>query len=58
MWQLADCKNTETKLILSDHPVTVYNKGCFPQSTMAKRLGDPEIWMELIHIFLYQKKGY
>jgi hypothetical protein len=51
VWQLADCKNTETKLILSDHPVTVYNKGCFPQSTMAKRLGDPEIWMDGTHTY-------
>lgn len=51
VWQLADCKDTNTKLILSDHPVTVYNKGCFPQSALARKFGDPEIWLNGTHTY-------
>ncbi|CAM2178468.1 DUF4238 domain-containing protein [Burkholderia orbicola] len=51
VWQLADCKTTNTKLILSDHPVTVYNKGCFPLSTLANLLGDPEVWYNGTHTY-------
>ncbi|WP_164441101.1 DUF4238 domain-containing protein [Pseudomonas sp. 24 E 1] len=51
VWQLADCKSTDTKLILSDHPVTVYNKGCFPQSALAKKVGDPEVWLNGTHTY-------
>lgn len=51
VWVLADCKNTDTKLIISDHPVTVYNMGCFPKSQMAVSNGDPEIWNNGTHTY-------
>lgn len=51
IWQLADCTNTETKLIVSDHPVTVYNKNFFPASSMANKMGDPEIWYSGTHTY-------
>jgi hypothetical protein len=51
VWQLADCKNTVTKLILSDHPLTVYNKGCYPKSVLSREIGDPEIWANGTHTF-------
>ena len=30
VWEILRCDNTETKFILSDHPVTTYNKELFP----------------------------
>ncbi|NWF17156.1 DUF4238 domain-containing protein [Pseudomonas reactans] len=50
-WQLADCLDTETKFIISDHPVTVYNKGFFPRSALASKYGDPEIWNSGTHTY-------
>jgi hypothetical protein len=32
MWQIADATASPTKFIISDHPITVYNRGCFPGS--------------------------
>ena len=29
VWQIADATKSATKFIISDHPVTVYNRGCF-----------------------------
>ncbi|MBX9296049.1 DUF4238 domain-containing protein [Chromobacterium vaccinii] len=43
VWQLVDCRGSNTKFILSDHPVTVYNMGCFPLSSFARKYGDPDI---------------
>jgi hypothetical protein len=28
VWQLADASQSPTKFIISDHPVTVYNRAC------------------------------
>lgn len=30
IWEILRCDSTPTKFILSDHPVTTYNKGAFP----------------------------
>jgi hypothetical protein len=32
VWEILECDQSDTKLILSDHPVTTYNKGLFPLS--------------------------
>jgi hypothetical protein len=32
IWSIVDASQTKTKFLLSDHPVTVYNRGCFPLS--------------------------
>src|SRR5690606_31817165 len=44
VWSIADASNSKTKFILSDHPITVYNEGCFPGSVHCKGHNDPEIW--------------
>jgi hypothetical protein len=31
-WQIADADLSETKFIVSDHPVTVYNRSCTPEN--------------------------
>jgi hypothetical protein len=33
VWQIADASQSAVKFIISDHPVTVYNRGCFPGSS-------------------------
>lgn len=32
VWEIFSCNNSAVKLILSDNPVTIYNKKCFPNS--------------------------
>jgi hypothetical protein len=32
VWLIADATKSDTKFIISDHPVTVYNRACFPGS--------------------------
>jgi len=44
IWQIATASNSETKFILSDHPVTVYNQACFPKSKYCLGSKDPDIW--------------
>lgn len=51
VWQLADCDLSDTKLIISDHPVTAYNKSAYPMSVTSRRLGDPEIWLSGTHTY-------
>jgi hypothetical protein len=43
VWAIAEAAE-ETNFILSDHPVTVYNEGCFPGSESCRDFRDPEIW--------------
>jgi hypothetical protein len=43
VWQIADATNSPTKFIVSDHPVTVYNRGCFPGSQWCTGFNDPDI---------------
>jgi hypothetical protein len=47
VWLIADASESDTKFIISDHPVTVYNRACGPQ--WSKRNGDPEIWRNGTH---------
>lgn len=49
VWSLADASNSQTKFIVSDHPVTVYNSGCFPQSHHCRGASDPDIRMNGTH---------
>lgn len=32
VWQIANATNSQTKFIISDQPVTIYNRACFPGS--------------------------
>ena len=43
IWSIADASKSKTKFILSDHPVTVYNRGCAPYSKWCLRHRDPDI---------------
>jgi len=49
VWSIADASAAETKFLLSDHPVTVYNQGCFPASKWCLDHRDPEIWLTGTH---------
>jgi hypothetical protein len=43
VWQLADASDSETKFIVSDHPVTVYNRACGPRHQWCRGANDPDI---------------
>ncbi|MCG7852852.1 MAG: DUF4238 domain-containing protein [Methanosarcinaceae archaeon] len=45
IWSIVDASQSETKFIISDHPVTVYNQGCFPRSKWCIGANDPGIWL-------------
>jgi hypothetical protein len=44
-----DASQSKTKFIISDHPVAVYNKACFPASEYCKGANDPNIWFNGTH---------
>lgn len=49
VWQIADASKSNTKFIISDHPVTVYNRVCGPRSQRCRESRDPEIWLNGTH---------
>jgi Protein of unknown function (DUF4238) len=49
IWAIADCEKSETKLIVSDHPVTVYNRRCGPRSQWCRGYEDPDINLHATH---------
>lgn len=49
IWSIADATESDTKLIVSDHPITVYNKECFPASKCCKDFNDPDIRFSATH---------
>ena len=49
VWSIADASQSETKFIVSDHPVTVYNRSCSPDSKMCKGANDPDIRHHATH---------
>jgi hypothetical protein len=51
VWQIADAVNSPTKFIISDHPVTVYNRGCFPGSNRCRDFNDPDIRLVATHTY-------
>lgn len=51
IWQIADATQSTTKLIFSDHPVTVYNRDCFPGSNICQGFSDPDIRMAATHTY-------
>lgn len=51
VWQIADASDASVKFIISDHPVTVYNRECFPLSQHCRGLNDPDIRMIGTHTF-------
>lgn len=51
VWQIADATNSATKFIISDHPVTVYNRACFPASQWCNGFHDPDIRFVATHTY-------
>ncbi|MDA1228829.1 MAG: DUF4238 domain-containing protein [Chloroflexi bacterium] len=43
IWCIADATSSDTKFIVSDHPVTVYNEDCKPESEFCRGANDPEV---------------
>jgi Protein of unknown function (DUF4238) len=51
VWQIADASKSNTKLIVSDHPVVVYNRECFPGSKYCEGHRDPDIRSAATHTY-------
>lgn len=49
IWQIADASQSTTKFIISDHPITVYNRRCGPRSHWCRGYADPDIWLNGTH---------
>jgi hypothetical protein len=49
IWQIGDASASPTKFIVSDHPVTLYNRGCSPLHTECRGSGDPDIRLNGTH---------
>jgi hypothetical protein len=49
VWLIADASQSETKFIISDHPVTVYNRRCGPRSIWCRDNNDPDIAFQGTH---------
>ena len=49
IWIIANADNSSTKFLLSDQPVTVYNRAFFPQSALCRQDGDPPVWLDGTH---------
>ena len=47
--------STMTKFIISDHPVTVYNREIFPDSIFARQHTDPDFRMNGTHTYFPSK---
>lgn len=43
VWLIADAIESDTKFIISDHPVTLYNRRCGPRSQWCRGYNDPDI---------------
>ena len=51
VWQIADACDSPTKFIISDHPVTVYNRACPPLSKWCIGVSDPDVRMHASHTY-------
>ena len=51
VWQIADASESSTKFIISDHPVTVYNRACPHLSTYCQGANDPDIRLHATHTY-------
>ena len=49
IWQIADATESDTKFIISDHPVTVYNRRCGPRSDWCRGYEDPDFRFQGTH---------
>lgn len=51
VWQIADAQDSPTKFIISDHPVTVYNRACPPLSDWCRGHNDPDVRQHATHTY-------
>lgn len=67
VWEVVTCRNQPTKFLLSDNPITTYNKGMFPGSKECRypldaetaRLGTHTIFpLDLNHCLIITNLGY
>lgn len=49
VWLIADASQSKTKFIISDHPVTTYNRDIRPRADLCKGFNDPDIRMNGTH---------
>jgi hypothetical protein len=49
VWSIVDASESEHGFLISDHPVTVYNQGCFPGSNWCREGKDPHTWLSGTH---------
>lgn len=51
VWQIADASGSPTKFIISDHPVTVYNRACPPLSKWCAGVNDADVRMHASYTY-------
>lgn len=51
VWQIADASKSSIKFIISDHPVTVYNRACPPLSKWCLGDNEPDIRFHATHTY-------
>ena len=51
IWQIVSGEQSPTKFIVSDHPVTVYNRACPPLSKSCRGSNDPDVRWHASHVF-------
>lgn len=49
VWLIADASQSSTKFIVSDHPITIYNREYGPRSQCCRSHNDPDIWQNGSH---------
>ncbi|MDR1970169.1 MAG: DUF4238 domain-containing protein, partial [Candidatus Nomurabacteria bacterium] len=49
VWQIADAKMSDTKFIVSDHPITVYSRYIGPRNKLCRGSNDPDIRINSVH---------
>ncbi|HXK36736.1 MAG TPA: DUF4238 domain-containing protein [Candidatus Paceibacterota bacterium] len=49
VWQIADTQDSTTKFIISDHPITIYNRELGPRAPECRGDNDPDIWLQGAH---------
>jgi len=49
IWQVADASMSPVKFIISDQPVTVYNRVCGPKSQKCRGYNDPDVFLNGTH---------
>jgi len=49
VWLIASAEHSATKFIVSDHPITVYNRRFGPRSSVCRGFDDPDIRQHATH---------